>query len=290
MAERGGRRMRPLVDAQWLKDQLDTPDLIVLDASWYLPAQGRDAEQEFLGGHIPGAQRFDFDRRFADTSSHLPHMMPTAAQFTTEARALGLRASSRIVIYDGAGIFAAPRAWWMFRAMGHAQVAVLNGGLPAWKAAGGATESGPARTLPAGDFTAIPDPSRIRSAAEVGVTLEDADAVVLDARSAARFSGAEQEARPGLRSGHMPGSVNLPFDRLLENGAYLPDDRLAEVLRAAGMGDRDAVASCGSGVTASIIALASEAALDRLVAVYDGAWAEWGQQTRPDLAVATGKG
>lgn len=283
-------QMPPLVDAGWLRNNIDAPDLVVLDASWYLPAAKRDPEAEYAEGHIPGALRFDFDRRFADTSIPLPHMLAKPEDFTREARALGVNASSRIVVYDTAGIFAAPRAWWMFKVMGHEAVAVLDGGLPAWKAAGGELETAEVPARPEGDFEARPDASRIRNADQVKVALENGSATVVDARPAGRFTGADKEARPGLRSGHMPGSRNLPFDRLLENGHYASPEKLAEVLKSVDVGQgTPAIASCGSGVTASVVALAAEAAIGVQVPVYDGAWSEWGQETRPDLPVKTGE-
>lgn len=269
----------PLVDAEWLAANLDRPDLIVLDASWYLPAAGRNADQEFEQGHIPGAQRFDFDRDVADRQTDLPHMLPPHVQFEDAARRLGLNDESFLVCYDGAGVFAAPRAWWMFKAMGHDRVVVLDGGMPAWRAAGGKEETGPAKQRRQGTFVARPNAARLRSAQQVQTVLNDGSALVLDARPAARFKGEEPEPRVGLRAGHMPGASNVPFGTLLSGGRYLPRDQLAQVLGAAGASaDRPIVASCGSGVTAAVVALGLEAAGFGPAAVYDGSWAEWGRQ------------
>lgn len=274
-----------LVSAEWLKSEIDKPDIVLLDASWYLPAQGRDGDAEYAVQRIPGARRFDFNGPFADPDTHLPHMLADAARFTAAARALGLNGDSRIVCYDGAGIFAAPRAWWMLRAMGHDRVAVLNGGLPAWIAAGGAVETGPAPPPAPGDFTARPVPGLIRDAEAVQCLLETGEATVVDARSVARFTGAEQETRPGLRHGHMPGAVNLPFNDLLQNGRFRPAAEIRASFAAIASPAKPLVASCGSGVTAAILALGAEWAGIGPVAVYDGAWAEWAQETRPDLPV-----
>lgn len=276
----------PLIDAHWLAAHLGDPDVLVFDASWYLPAQGRNAKDEFLAGHIPGARHFDFDVRFADQTSPLPHMLASPEQFEREARALGINNASLVIFYDGMGMFAAPRAWWMMRAMGHARVAVLDGGLPAWRAAGHALETGePADPVP-GDFTARPVPEMIRTAKDVLDVLGKPDMSVIDARPATRFSGAEAEARPGLRAGHMPGARNIPFSEVLDNGRFRSPAELRTVFERAGVGADDAlIASCGSGVTAAIVALAAELIGYAPVPVYDGAWAEWGQEGRRDLPV-----
>jgi thiosulfate/3-mercaptopyruvate sulfurtransferase len=269
----------PIVDAEWLAANLDRADLIVLDASWYLPAAGRNADQEFEQGHIPGAQRFDFDRDVADRETDLPHMLPPPAQFEDAARRLGIDGDSLVVCYDGAGIFAAPRAWWMFKAMGHDRVVVLDGGMPAWRAAGGKEEAGAAKSRHRGSFAALPNGARLRNSQQVQAGLNDGSTLVVDARPPARFKGEEPEPRAGLRSGHMPGASNVPFGSLLSSGRYLQRDQLAEILRAAGVSaDRPIVASCGSGVTAAVVALGLEAAGFAPAAVYDGSWAEWGRQ------------
>jgi thiosulfate/3-mercaptopyruvate sulfurtransferase len=270
----------PLVSVGWLAAQLEDPELVVLDASMQPVGTGSGSSGAASSGtveqYIPGARVFDFDQRICDPGSSLPHMLPSPELFTHEVRGLGVNASSRIVVYDRIGIFSSPRAWWMFRAMGHDRVAVLDGGLPAWLHAGLSVDPAPRRVVAPGDFVAAPRLELFVDADHVGRALVDSAVAVLDARSAGRFLGREPEPRPGLRSGHMPNALNLPFGVVQAQGHMRPRQELAAILSAAA-GDRQRlIFSCGSGVTACTLALAAEIVGYSNKAVYDGSWSEWG--------------
>jgi thiosulfate/3-mercaptopyruvate sulfurtransferase len=258
----------PLVTVGWLVERLDHPDLVVLDASL----------RKHCGEEppIPGARLFDIEGAISDRSSPLPHTMPSAEHFEQEMRALGVSDSSAVAIYDGAGIYSSARAWWMLRAMGFDQVGVLDGGLPAWIAAGLPGQLFQSEDPPIGDFVARPREELIIDSSVVKAALSDDASVVLDARSRERFSGQSEEARPGLRSGHMPRSVNLPFGDLLVDGHMRPTAEL-QALFSDLVGQRERlIFSCGSGVTACVLALGADLAGYRDLAVYDGSWSEWG--------------
>lgn len=273
--------IQPLISAADLA-ALSDPDLRVLDASWHL--DGTPARPIFEAGHIPGAAFFDLEV-ISDPDDPLPHMMPSAERFAEHVGALGVSETDRIVVYDTFGLFTAGRAWWMFRAMGCDRVQVLDGGLPAWVRMGGALETGPASPMPA-VFRADPRPEMIADVERVKRALSKGEPV-LDARAAARFAGSAPEPRTGLRAGHMPGAVNLPFAELLTpEGLMRPMDALKAAFDARGLGAADRpIASCGSGVTATVPLLAL-ALLGREGVLYDGSWAEWGG--RDDTEVVTG--
>lgn len=261
----------------------------MVDASWYLPASGRDGHAEYLAGHISGARWFDIDA-LSDHSTSLPHMLPAAGDFAAAMAALGIGDDDFVVCYDGSGMnLSAARAWWMFRAFGHDGVAVLDGGLGRWRAEGRPLESGlPTSPVAPVRFTASPRPELVASWRDVAAALADHTAQVVDARSPGRFAGSEPEPRAGIRGGHIPGSRNLPYpDLVAPDGMLLPDEALRQRLGAAGLRlDRPAIALCGSGVTACAILLALEQLGCPGGRLYDGSWTEWGG--RADLPVETG--
>jgi thiosulfate/3-mercaptopyruvate sulfurtransferase len=266
-----------LVSTAALAEILGQPKLVVVDATYFLPMQGRNARAEYEQRHIPGAVFFDIDA-IADKANPLPHMLPDAATFATAVGELGIGNDSHIVVYDAHGMMSAARAWWSFRVFGHADVAVLDGGLPKWLAEGRPVESGTARPARR-SFNARFDPSQVRDKAAIRANIRDRREQVVDARAAGRFSGREPEVWPGRRPGHIPGSLNLPYTDLLDpqSKTFLPAEAIAERFRAAGTDlARPVVTSCGSGVTAAVLAFALHLIGHRPVALYDGSWAEWG--------------
>ena len=276
-----------IVSTDWLASHLDAPDLVVFDASWHLPTAGRDPKAEYLEGHIPGAMFFDIDD-LTDEKSSLPHMLPSTVKFASRMKKMGIGDGMRIVVYDTLGMFSAPRAWWTFRAMGHEDVAVLDGGLKKWKAEGRELEDGPARKRTERHFTPLMNASLIRDMDDVKKIIAKRSAQLVDARPAGRFEGTEPEPRPGLRGGHLPGARNVPSQSLINaDGTLKSTPELAKIFADAGIDPKHpVVTSCGSGVTASILSLALAVLGQTNAAVYDGSWAEWGAENGP--AIETG--
>jgi len=275
-----------LVSTGWVGQHLNAPDLRVLDASWYLPDAGREARAEYEAAHIPGARFFDIDE-ISDKRSDLPHMAPPVEKFMSRMRAMGVGDGHQVVIYDGAGLLSAARVWWLFRLMGQRDVAVLDGGFPKWQ-----FEDRPVEDLPPitrdRHMTARYQNHLVRDVTQVSHASKLSDIQIVDARAAARFRGDAPEPREGLRAGHIPGARNVPYDTLLNDDKTMksPEEARA-VFEAAGVDlSRPVITTCGSGVTAAILALALERMGHDAWSLYDGSWAEWGMF--PTVPVATG--
>jgi len=276
---------RWLVTTEWLAEHLRDRNFAVVDGSYALPTLQRDVQAEYRAGHIPGAVFFDIEA-ISDHSTELPHMLPGATQFGEAVGALGIGDGDTVVVYDSAGLYSAARVWWTFRIFGARNVLILDGGLPKWIAEGRPLEKGDVKRTPK-KFTAEMNVGPVAMLADVRMALTSEGAQVVDARSAERFNGKAPEPRPGLRSGHMPGSFNVPYSRLVENGRLLPRERIQSAFAEAGVDlDKPIITTCGSGLTAAILTLALESIGREPKGLYDGSWAEWG--SRPDLAVERG--
>lgn len=276
-----------IVSTQWLAGHLGSPDIAIIDASWHLAASGRNAKAEFAEARIPGAQFFDIDE-IADTRSPLPHMLPSPEKFSSRMRKMGVGDGKKVIAYDAAGLFSAARAWWMFKVFGHDDVAVLDGGLPKWKAEGRAVETEPPLKPQERHFTVRFQSMLLRDKADVAAALKTGAAQIADARSPARFRGEEPEPRAHVRAGHMPGARNVHYATLLKpDGTLKSAEDIAATFKAAGIDvTKPVITSCGSGVTAAILTLGLTLIGARDHALYDGSWTEWGGD--PDSPVVTG--
>lgn len=277
---------RTLVSTDWLAQHLKDPDLRILDASWHMPAAGRDAKAEYDACHIPGARFFDIDE-ISDHRSDLPHMAPPVEKFISRMRAMGVGDGHQVVVYDASGLFSAARVWWLFRLMGKMDIAVLDGGLPKWQAEGREVED-MAPVVRDRHITVQRQSGLVKDVTQVAHASKLGEAEIIDARAAPRFRGEEAEPRPGLRAGHIPNSKSLPFGTLLNpNGTMKDPADLKTAFTEAGVDlSKPAITTCGSGVTAAILSLGLERIGHRQHALYDGSWSEWGMY--PDLRVSTG--
>ncbi|GFR49869.1 hypothetical protein Agub_g11971, partial [Astrephomene gubernaculifera] len=294
--------LEPLVSVDWLAERFNDPAVRILDTAWYMPVHQRNNHADHRAARIPGARFFDIDGVTADprVAQGLPHMLPSEQGFAAAMDALGITNDSTVVLYDHLGIFSAPRVWWTFKVFGHDRVTVLQGGLPAWRARGLPLECDPAppdeimfaasracaAPPPATSYRAVLDGSKVRTLEDMVANATSRKEQVMDARSWGRFIGTEPEPRPGLRGGHIPGSRSLPFPTLLEGGAYKPAEQLQAAFRAAGVDPRrPLVGSCGSGLTACVLALGLYLVNGTLAPIYDGSWSEYG--AREDVPVST---
>ena len=276
-----------LIETDELARDLGAPDLVIIDATWYMPNEDKDAHAEYLGEHIPGALFFDIDE-IADTKSTLPHMLPPPEKFSSRMRGMGVGDGSRIVVYDSRGLYSAARVWWTFRVMGVDDVSVLNGGLPKWRREGLPLERGAPPNRTTRHFTARRNLELVRDLSDMKALLKDKSAQIIDARAPERFAGKAPEPRAGLRSGHIPGSHNVPFGKLLnQDGTLKSAPELQRLFEQAGVDlNKPVVTSCGSGITASVLALGLAELGHRRTSVYDGSWSEWGADQ--SLPIETG--
>jgi thiosulfate/3-mercaptopyruvate sulfurtransferase len=271
-----------LVTTEWLAQHLRDPHVVIVDSSYFLPTQNRDAHAEYRAGHIPGAVFFDIEA-ISDHSTDLPHMLPGTTQFNAAVGALGIGDGDTIVTYDSVGLFSAARVWWTFRIFGAKKVFVLDGGLPQWKSEGRPLETGDTKRS-VREFHAEMDVGAVATMDDVQMAVNDSSTQVVDARSADRFRGEAPEPRPGLRSGHIPGSRTVPYGNLIENGHLRPPEQIEAAFKAGGVDlDKPIITSCGSGVTAAILTFALHSLGKEPKGLYDGSWAEWGG--RPELAI-----
>ena len=267
--------MNPLVSVSWLSQNLNAPNLVVLDVS--LESNIANIKVEFPGIQIKGARYFDLKRNFSDLESRLPNTLPNPKYFSLACRNLGINNNSTIVVYDNIGIYASPRVWWMFKSMGHKNIAVLDGGLPSWKNKNYPTESIQNRVQPEGDFKVKFNPNLLKKAFQIKENLTSKEAILVDARSNRRFCGLIPETRKNLKSGHIPNAINLPFLEVLKDGKFLSPNEISAIFKKLKIDKRPKIFTCGSGLTACILILASTLISEDNHFLYDGSWSEWGQ-------------
>ena len=267
--------MNPLVSVSWLSQNLNAPNLVVLDVS--LESNIANIKVEFPGIQIKGARYFDLKRNFSDLESRLPNTLPNPKYFSLACRNLGINNNSTIVVYDNIGIYASPRVWWMFKSMGHKNIAVLDGGLPFWKNKDYPTESIQNRVLPEGDFKAKFNPNLLKKAFKIIENITSKEAILVDARSNGRFFGLIPETRKNLKSGHIPNAINLPFLDVLKDGKFISTNEISDIFKKLKIDKRPKIFTCGSGLTACILILASTLISEDNHFLYDGSWSEWGQ-------------